>query len=913
MRHKFFLFTALLVCLGLALVPTMAAERTTDRTVDRTDRGSRAETSESPGDETVLRVPYTPAKAAAMGQIVQEIGEEGSNGLRSVSRGDRLSKDPRLLVTRAQVLAAQGQTDRAMSMFQQALGSNLSSSPENDKIRYIANRSLADLYSGADHKEVYHLGAALQYASPTERFEIEDRIQKLGGNVFDMTFDNGATTAKTAMRTNDCATATPATANIGFITISPGITVPGTYEWFVFTTTEEQVFSIETTPNVNSASDDTDLSLYTDCPAASGTCNAGGGPPECIAFDDDGGTVGFSSLIATDCLPAGTYYVEVGGWLDIVAPGSFDINIATSICPQDLPLDKYEPDDDRSGSTGIGHPNPDPSGNGWGRVNHQTQQHTIALGGDHDFVNFKLHNDSHVRISAMLEHGSFFNDFTEVPFDILGENCNSGGEACDPNIRLHYGQNHEWGGLCFDEIGFQGVACGCTTAPFPDGQSCLSSASAVVRNAEPRCSDPNDPAFPFINCPYSGTPEGDSCPDPRTFNYRSNQCANMQTNVSGDPFGCGVSGNPPCPPEPIALQDDRSATDLGSEMAFCLPATTGNTNDPSVNGDWHVQVRGFALQQMEYQVRVVPEALCTNFEVEPNNGFLTPNPITLGDTINAMYNYSTSTTTRTNSRGTFVVPANDSDLFSFNPPAPGGVMTFATDSHNSNFTDTFLELYVGPDPGGNFLFLNQTDDDGGENLLSLLTTPFLPPAPVLFGGLAPDAEYLLHVTAAFFQQDYPYVLHTSVAAGATPESEPNDVSDGGSPMEIVPGGKVNAFISPCDYDTYKVQLAEATLMDFHTEGPMDTMMEIVDCSTAEREYALACSDDFGGHSLNAGISGCLAAGTYCIRVKGVSAWSEGPYDFEAAALSTGCPAIDPPLISAGMDFGCRTGEFGVCP
>jgi hypothetical protein len=899
MRQKFFYFTAIAVCLALTLAPAMAAERTTER-ADRTDRGAERGVTSSGSEDPILSPPAISGKRGLAGTL--QLGNDGSNG-----RAARLAgiSNPDLLLGRAAYLAERGQTDRAIATYQRVLQLNLASNAENDKIRFAVNRALAGLYEGAPHKQVHYLSAALQYAPAGEQAALEDAIFELGGDVFGQTFNNGASKSnKAQVRANDCSTANPAAVGAGFVTISPGVTIPATHDWYVFDVTnpDGSVVSIETRPNGASASEDTDLTLYT------GTCDA----LVFVQFDDDSGA-GFASLIQTSCIDAGTYYVEVGGWLDIVAPGSYDLRVDVGDCPVDLPLDRYEPDDTPDVATTIGHKASHPgNGNAWGRVNRETQAHSIALGGDTDDVKFSLAENSFVRSSTAVQHASFFNDFEYIGLEADGSTCLSAdGSACDTTIELIYNDKKEYGGLCFDDAGFQGAfTCECPQGDvldFPGG--CYSDAEADALNAAlcPRPDGTFNQYCPFVG-PSGGAPGGgNACNSVAIAGFGS--CSNMQDNVSGDPFGCDIPANSPpgtvCPHEPVAVSTDRSASDYGSEFAMCLPQTDGSV-DPSVTGPWHIRVTGFGLQQFEYEVRVTPESRCDNWEVEPNDSLLDPMDITLGDTIHAMSSHSRAQENLGENLGSFY---GEDDLFAFNPPALG-VMTLETTSYDANRTDTYIALYIGPDPVGNFLFSGFANDDGGDGVLSRLALPPLPPAPDLFGGFAPDAQYILNVNNAFLSQDYPYSLTTSFAGLAASESEPNDVFAGGTPMLVQMGDTINAEIGGGDCgDMFMFEIDEDGFISVQTRGFTDTVMQMVDCETGA-EFLNTCDDD-GGAGVGSKIEGCMAAGTYCMRVTGFNVNTFGDYDLTVNRTG-GCVALDPMLITYDDGIGCGTENGNTC-
>jgi hypothetical protein len=305
---------------------------------------------------------------------------------------------------------------------------------------------------------------------------------------------------------------------------------------------------------------------------------------------------------------------------------------------------------------------------------------------------------------------------------------------------------------------------------------------------------------------------------------------------------------------------------------------------------------------------VTPEAYCTNFETEPNDDLDIANPYNLGETINAWHAYSE-----------IVQPdvidqlGGEYDVYAFDPPTIG-YMTLETLSAAPGVTDTFVALYVGPDPVGNYFYFGFFNDDGGEGLLSRLALPPLPPANDIFGGLAPDAKYLLAVNSAFVQQDYPYQLTSTFTPLFAPETEPNDVVSGGTPMDVTPGDSISAEIGAgCDYDMFKVNLAEDAFVTFETSGYTDTTMQLVNCETGDLVHAGYCDDD-SGMGTSSKIQGCLPAGDVCVRIRGFSAFTTGDYDFSARLESTGCVALDPPLVDADNAFNCaQPGAFETCP
>ncbi|ANM28673.1 hypothetical protein ABI59_02150 [Acidobacteria bacterium Mor1] len=148
----------------------------------------------------------------------------------------------------------------------------------------------------------------------------------------------------------------------------------GDKNWRSFTLSGNQTVRIETLSS-DTFGDDTTLNLYGGCDGSS--------PTDFIEFDDDDGP-GLLSLIESECLAAGTYYVEVGGF-STRTPDDFELAITeTGDCIIPEP-DAFEPDDEITqaqrlflGSTGP---------NKFEKV----QSHSIFPRGDMDFSYFDVY------------------------------------------------------------------------------------------------------------------------------------------------------------------------------------------------------------------------------------------------------------------------------------------------------------------------------------------------------------------------------------------------------------------------------------------------------------------------------------------------------------------------------------------
>jgi hypothetical protein len=172
------------------------------------------------------------------------------------------------------------------------------------------------------------------------------------------------------------------------MSISPS----GDHNWRRYTTTAPTIVRIETiSPDI--FGDDTNLALYGGCTDPT--------PENFIQFDDDGGP-GFLSLIVTACLPAGTYYVDVGGYSDIATPDDFELaitQVSTCVIPT---ADSYEPDNEIDAAKRIGFRNNGVGeGNQHGRDNKNIQHHSIYAAGDIDFVRFGLGRANWVRMETL--------------------------------------------------------------------------------------------------------------------------------------------------------------------------------------------------------------------------------------------------------------------------------------------------------------------------------------------------------------------------------------------------------------------------------------------------------------------------------------------------------------------------------
>ena len=229
--------------------------------------------------------------------------------------------------------------------------------------------------------------------------------------------------------------------------------------------------------------------------------------------------------------------------------------------------------------------------------------------------------------------------------------------------------------------------------------------------------------------------------DPLAVNPCTNSCVDIFTVIPQE-FGTDGAGGDFNP-----LAYDEGAL---SVLQLCLPWVDETFLGTFPDNEYCTRVQAtVSSATFDYDIQVRPLCACP-MEIEPNDSFLAPMQINLGDTIHGIYDFASRW------------PLPDSDLFAFNPAGPICNMTFETTGYNPTEVDTALVLYIGPDAAGNFYFTGFLDDDSGSGLLSTLALPPLPPAPDIFGGTAPNAQYILDVTSSGLHPNFPYTLMTSV-------------------------------------------------------------------------------------------------------------------------------------------------------
>jgi len=344
----------------------------------------------------------------------------------------------------------------------------------------------------------------------------------------------------------------------------------------------------------------------------------------------------------------------------------------------------------------------------------------------------------------------------------------------------------------------------------------------------------------------------------------------------------------------LAANDDQGGGAFSSELLLCLPRTASGSDSASVNGDWLVRVDPFSGGDIfDYELQVKNEVQCA-FESEPNNTFDSANALTLGETVHGIFDFSAA------------FPFQDSDLWQFDVDEDM-IVALETDGYDAYACDTYFELIVGPDDGGSY-FLVLTDDDGGTGWLSRIEA-ILPPASALLGNTTADADYLLNVTSAFLNPNFPYTLYSASADVPTLHVEGDDTCAGeGAANPVAIGDSVLADINPtCDFDAYKLSLTGSAFVSIATTGGGDTTVQLVDCGD---NSVLACDDD-GGAGLLSLVEGCLPAGDYCVRVRAFSGFATFSYGLEVSGAAGCTPTVPPTVIGDGL-FTCASG-YDICP
>jgi hypothetical protein len=858
MRRKITILTAVGLCLVLALGATLAAERGRDGTADRSKRTTT--------DAGTTGVASNEQNSMLGGNILMNRAEN-SNGVNK-ARG--------LLAS-----SYKQDGDEAVATLNQILGMQLPDTPEADKILSNVYTALAEQHNFASAKEARYLGMALRYTSdPGRRAGIQSRIQELGGDPVSFAFNGSSDSANTGRTfgwadtcgSPDNGVITMTAAGDAYSDTGVDIEAGGDQDWYTIDVVTGDaglglILNVQTcTDNPGSYEDDTDIYLYDAC----------GGTE--LYFGGDGGCNGyFMSEFTTGCMGEGTYYLDVEGWLGSGEALNIDVNVtALAGCAVPMP-DSYEPDDVKADAGPISHPKPydAPDYLTSGHVALDIQAHSIFPAGDVDFMSFTLKESAIVMFETANCFPTIFNGFDPA--------CNNGSNQPDTILSVMYPFDNAYGGLCNQQTSPGSLTI--IGPPCQDDSWCDLDGDGLVYP------DDDDLVYPVVGYP--------ACLPWSLFGHPERE---LDT--------------------PLADNDDKAAGVWSSALELCLPRTYGKSPESSVemNGPdfaWYVKVVPWgASDSFDYEVFVHNHTKC-NFEVEPNGDFAVAdsatspkrnesNHITLGESVSGIYDY----------RRDFEA---DWDLFSFDVTEETYVI-FETDGYDSYAVDTYIELFVGPDDFGNYYTTGVWGEDNGPGWMSRIEV-ILPPACELLGVECPDLSgkgkkgkskgqhnegpsYWIGVTSNYWNPNFPYTLNSRVAV--PPLEETTDFGDYGSgtEQEVNLGEQWIAAIDPeCDYDGYKISLANNTAIDFFTTG-FDSSMQIVECDTGE---VLACDEDSAG-SLASEVTGCLPGGhDYCIRIRAYSGYAVYPaYTVDFTGVE-GCTASWPPVLT--MDAAYTCGDF----
>jgi hypothetical protein len=781
--------------------------------------------------------------------------------------------------------------DEAIALLNQVLTMDIPESPAGDKLLANTYTALATQHTATSTKEAHYLGLALRHTNdPGIRTRIQSQITNLGGDPVAFAL-NGSTGNATSGRTIGHADMCGSTDNAVITMAGVGDTFSDTgvdidfsdQDWYTIDVITGDpgaglLLLIETcSDDPGGFTDDTDIFLYDAC----------GGTQ--IGFGGDGGcNAPFMSEIATGCLGEGTYYLDVEGWLFSAGNAlNIDVNVsATAACVVPQP-DSFEPDDAKADAGSIGHDKPynNPDAATGGHIASDIQAHSIFPAGDIDLMSFRLRESAIVEFETANCFPTIFNGFDPA--------CNNGTDQPDTIMSIAYPFNNGLGGLCNQQTYQDSFTI--IGPPCQDDLGCDLDGDGLV------FPDDDDLIFPIAGFP-----------------------ACLPWSLFGLPEREGDN--------PLAINDDKAAGVWSSALTLCLPRTTHNSPDSSVEGaqpdfSWYVRVVPWgATDSFDYEVFVHNKERC-NFESEPNDGFATSdsakskrwnesNHITIGETISGIYDFRRDL-------------AADLDLFDFDVTEESAIF-FATDGYDSNAVDTYIELFVGPDDNGDFFTTGLWGEDNGPGWLSELAV-ILPPSCDLLGvdcreetngkgkyakGKGPldkGPSYWMLVTSNYFNPNFPYDLHSEFIEVGLQEADFGDFGpdcDSGTEAAAALGDSwVGLLDGSCDYDAYKVSLATNTDINFYTAG-IDTTMQLVNCDTGE---VLGCDDDSAG-AFASQITGCLAGpADYCVRIRGWGSTS-GAYGLELEGTE-GC-TVSGPLTSdygfACADFPSSTG-FDTCP
>ena len=587
------------------------------------------------------------------------------------------------LLIEAQALVAAGKTAEAVTALNSLVHMQLPANPEAQKLVADGYKTLGDIYrnDSAPAKAIQFYTQAIERMSPTlDSAAVADTqalITQLRGTAPEVQITNSpAPSAALDAGDDTCGEAVPVSIAVPYHEVF-SINPAGDENWRSYTTTTASVVRIETN-SLDIFDDDTTLTLYGSC--------SGSTPGDFIQFDDDAGP-GFLSLIVTACMPAGTYFVRVGGFEDVTTVSDADLlitNLGSCVIPE---LDAFEPDNELAQASKIGFRNNGVGeGNQHGRNNNNIQHHSIFPVGDIDFVKFGLSRANFVRLETSGEDNpdtimglSFANGtLLAVNDDQAPGNFTSKLEVCLPS--------GDWRAI---------------VVPFFGTDTFEYDWAVDVEHPCPFESEPNGAPATANTLVPGATISGIHTFGPIGENDFFRFTLTAQTQITLATSGYDIfdvdttldlfdsNGN-------LIATDEDGGDGFLSSISALLPAGTYYVNVWSFFAGYNFPYN-LSLTQSEPPI----------LESEPNASCATGNPVTLGDTVQAG-----------------ITPASDIDSFHLVVPADGFVQIETTGAAG----DTVLHIWSadGSTAVG-------CDDDAGDGFFSL------------WGCCLPAGEYCVQV------------------------------------------------------------------------------------------------------------------------------------------------------------------------
>jgi len=748
-------------------------------------------------------------------------------------------------------------------------------SPKTDHMLATTYSKLADRYT-APTRQLYFLQRALEVEpDPATREKLELRVnQAAAGRTIDLARN---TTVPSGFTPQDfgpdqsCAGANP--AGIPSLTlmsiadpIGPledrnfvSIDVPLITQSSPFRPDTGYLVRIETTSDFcDSEASCSDNAFDTDLVGLWAMCDNGFADRR-VARDVTGDSgLGWLSMMETECLDAGTYYIEVMGQFGN-APKNFNVEV-TQIGTCDVPkADWFEIDDSIDTAKRIGHKNslPDNSLGWFGRFNKDIQSKTIMPLGEMDHTLHILNRNEQLRVDTAIVMLTWQNGFAFQP----------AGPFEDTQMTLFY-EIDPSGGICNSGSGSTSNSC----------------FSYDLFGIDERCS-PEQPVK------FAGF-DPQACMPMALFAFANGVRFDLDN--------------------PIAYNDDKDAAtgDFGSRIQLCLPKTgINNLEAPSLLAGFVARVDETDLVPIEqkffYETRAWTMNECTTMEAEPNNDPFTANPIAadgaevFGFWDRAFYRVNFAGATDFDYWGPFDVEDLETDV----------VYQKQTLLKHPDLPNN-LALIVGPDDDG---FWYVVDDASSTSTIVELDI-VIPPANDYLGNTVADAHYYLDTggPAGFTYPNYYYSLKTKIRGGAIEEIEPNDICDTTPHVLEGPDAKFVGTVTPgCDVDAVKFPVLENTNLTLATQSPgVDSMIKLYDCNGGP--ILNACDDDSNpspGNDWTSILSGCVPPGEYCIRVSSYNFGDQGdtPYELTISG-APGCTPASPPDMGGDMANACANFE-----